>query len=46
MAKLDDHGHATFTLTTDDGTRVVIDPFFDDNPWTEIHEPGRGSYEF
>ena len=37
MAKLDYHGHATFTLTTDDGTRVVIDPFFDDNPWTEIH---------
>ena len=37
MAKLDYHGHSTFTLTTDDGTRIVIDPFFDGNPWTEIH---------
>ena len=36
MAKLDYHGHSTFTLTTDDGTRIVIDPFFDGNPWTEI----------
>ena len=36
MAKLDYHGHATFTLTTDDGTRIVIDPFFEGNPWTEI----------
>ena len=36
MAKLDYHSHSTFTLTTDDGTRIVMDPFFDDNPWTEI----------
>ncbi len=36
MARLEFHGHATFTLTTDDGTRIVIDPFFNDNPWTEI----------
>lgn len=32
MAKLIYHGHATCTLVTDDGTRLVIDPFFDDNP--------------
>ncbi|NJD18475.1 MAG: metal-dependent hydrolase [Gemmatimonadetes bacterium] len=32
MAKLTYHGHATCTLETDDGTRLVIDPFFDDNP--------------
>jgi len=32
MAKLTYHGHATCTLVTDDGTRLVFDPFFDDNP--------------
>ena len=36
MATLDYYGHATFGLTTDDGTRVIIDPFFGDNPWTEV----------
>jgi L-ascorbate metabolism protein UlaG (beta-lactamase superfamily) len=32
MARLTWHGHATCTLDTDDGTRLVIDPFFGDNP--------------
>jgi len=32
MAKLTWHGHATCSLETDDGTRLVIDPFFNDNP--------------
>ena len=32
MAKITWHGHATCTLETDDGTKVVIDPFFNDNP--------------
>ena len=32
MAKLTFYGHATFGLETDDGTRLVIDPFFEDNP--------------
>lgn len=32
MAKVTWHGHATCTLETDDGTRIVIDPFFQDNP--------------
>jgi len=32
MPELIYHGHATFELTTDDGTRIVIDPFLDDNP--------------
>jgi L-ascorbate metabolism protein UlaG (beta-lactamase superfamily) len=36
MARLIYHGHATCTLVTDDGTRLVIDPFFDDNPATEL----------
>mgnify|MGYP003307769180 CR=1 FL=1 len=36
MAKLDFYGHATFGLTTDDGTRIIIDPFFGENPWTDV----------
>lgn len=32
MAKLTFHGHATFSIETDDGTHLVIDPFFEDNP--------------
>ena len=35
MAKLTFYGHATFGLETDDGTHVVIDPFFTDNPLCE-----------
>ena len=36
MAKLDYHGHSTFTLTTDDGARVIIDPWFDESPVADI----------
>lgn len=36
MAKLTYHGHATCSLQTDDGTRLVIDPFFADNPATDL----------
>ena len=36
MARLHYHGHSTFTLTTDDGTRVVIDPWFNDNPVSDV----------
>ncbi len=32
MAKLTFHGHATFSIQCDDGTNLVIDPFFADNP--------------
>ncbi len=32
MAKLTFHGHATFSIETDDGTHLVIDPYFEDNP--------------
>ena len=32
MAKLTYHGHATFSIETDGGTHLVIDPFFTDNP--------------
>jgi len=36
MAKLTWHGHATCSLETDDGTHLVIDPFFSDNPVCEL----------
>lgn len=36
MANLTWHGHATCSIVTDDGTRLVIDPFFGDNPSTEL----------
>ncbi len=36
MAKLTWHGHATFTLDTDDGTRIMFDPFLNDNPKSDL----------
>lgn len=36
MARLTYHGHATCTVVTDDGTRLVIDPYFDDNPSSRV----------
>jgi L-ascorbate metabolism protein UlaG (beta-lactamase superfamily) len=36
MARLTYHGHATCTLETDDGTKLVFDPFFADNPATDL----------
>ena len=36
MAKLHYHGHSTCTIETDDGTNIVIDPFFGDNPATDL----------
>lgn len=46
MATLQWHGHATCTLTTDDGTVVVIDPFFDDNPATDLTVDDIGHVDF
>ncbi len=36
MASLEFHGQSTFTLTTDDGISIVIDPFFGENPMNEL----------
>ncbi|MDH3205927.1 MAG: metal-dependent hydrolase [Gemmatimonadota bacterium] len=36
MAKLTYHGHATCSIETDEGTHLVIDPFFGDNPVCEV----------
>lgn len=32
MATLTFHGHGTFSIEADDGTKLVIDPFFEENP--------------
>lgn len=36
MAKLHYHGHSTFSLILDDGTKIIIDPWFDENPVSDI----------
>ncbi|MFO7260359.1 MAG: metal-dependent hydrolase [bacterium] len=36
MARLTWHGHACFTLVTDDGTRIMFDPWLDQNPAADI----------
>lgn len=36
MASLTWHGHATFSIVTDAGQTIVIDPFFDDNPACDL----------
>jgi L-ascorbate metabolism protein UlaG (beta-lactamase superfamily) len=36
MARLHYHGHSTFTLTTDDGTRIILDPWFNENPVSDV----------
>ena len=36
MAKITFIGHATFTVETSDGTKLVIDPFLTDNPQTRL----------
>ena len=36
MATLTWHGHSCFTLETDDGTRVMFDPWLDENPVADI----------
>ncbi len=36
MASLTWHGHSTCSIETDDGIHLVIDPFFTDNPATDM----------
>ncbi|HEY8483516.1 MAG TPA: metal-dependent hydrolase [Longimicrobiales bacterium] len=36
MARLTWHGHSCFTLVTDTGGRILIDPWLDDNPVADI----------
>jgi len=46
MARLHYHGHSTFTLTTDEGIRIVIDPWFDENPVSDVKSDEIGGLEF
>lgn len=46
MATLTFHGHATFTAETEDGTRIAIDPFFDDNPASVTKRADVGPLDF
>ncbi|MXW18024.1 MAG: metal-dependent hydrolase [Gemmatimonadetes bacterium] len=46
MARLTFHGQSTFTIETDDGTRLVIDPFFDDNPVSDIRRSEVGAVDY
>ncbi len=36
MATLTWYGHSTCGIETDDGTKLIIDPFFDDNPVCDV----------
>jgi L-ascorbate metabolism protein UlaG (beta-lactamase superfamily) len=36
MARLTYHGHSTVTIELQDGTRIVVDPWFDESPVSDI----------
>lgn len=36
MPKLTFYGHATCSIETDEGTQLVIDPYFEENPATDV----------
>ncbi|HEX8432787.1 MAG TPA: MBL fold metallo-hydrolase, partial [Longimicrobium sp.] len=36
MPQLTFHGHSCFTLETSDGTRIMFDPWLDENPASEL----------
>jgi L-ascorbate metabolism protein UlaG (beta-lactamase superfamily) len=46
MARLTWHGHATFTLVTDGGERILFDPFLDDNPKSDIRAADIDALDF
>jgi len=46
MASLTYHGHSTFSLQTDDGTRIVIDPFFEDSPVSDVKRGDLGRVDY
>jgi len=46
MAKLIFHGHSTFSLVTSDGTRIVIDPWFEENPHTDLTVDDLGDVDY
>jgi len=46
MASLHFHGHSTFTLETGNGTRIVMDPWFEGNPVSDIRLEGVGPVDY
>ena len=46
MARLTFHGQSTFTIELGDGTRLVVDPFFDDNPVADIKRAEVGAVDY
>ena len=46
MARLTWHGHSTFTLVTDNGKRVLFDPFLNDNPKSDIRADDVSQLDF
>jgi len=46
MARLTWHGHACFTIVADDGTRLMIDPWLDENPVADIRSDQVGELDF
>jgi L-ascorbate metabolism protein UlaG (beta-lactamase superfamily) len=46
MAKLTWHGHSCFTLVSDDGTRIIIDPWLDENPMADIEAADVGELDY
>jgi L-ascorbate metabolism protein UlaG (beta-lactamase superfamily) len=46
MATLTWHGHSCFMLETDDGTRVLFDPWLDDNPAADVKADDVGKVDY
>jgi L-ascorbate metabolism protein UlaG (beta-lactamase superfamily) len=46
MAKLTWHGHSCFLLETDDGTRILFDPWLDENPKADIRADAVGDLDY
>ncbi len=46
MPKLHFHGHSTFSIVTEDGLRLMIDPFLDENPVSDVSVDDIESLDF
>lgn len=46
MARLTWHGHSCFMLETDDGTRILFDPWLDENPMADIRAEDIGELDY
>jgi L-ascorbate metabolism protein UlaG (beta-lactamase superfamily) len=46
MSRLTWHGHSCFTLETGDGTRIMFDPWLDENPTADIKTDAVGKLDY